>query len=153
MFLEFAKEVFISKNSGLPNYRHLEIVVEEQIAKMVPENHPVVFTWLESDLSHEAINDLLKSPMRTAQNMNPINSFGYIKYPRVDYKYFQNKKQGPSVTLSQRIIATFMNLMTVCDKRNYKHHEHHEPHEPHEPHETHEPHEPHEPHSPNDLES
>lgn len=119
MFLEFAKEVFINKNGSVPNYRHLETVVNEQIAKMVPSNHPVVFTWLESDLSHEAIGDLLKSPLRNVKDMNPINSFGWIKYPRVDYKYFQNKKRGPSMTLSQRILSTFMNLMTVCDKGNY----------------------------------
>lgn len=124
--MEFIREIFMNKNAGVPNYRHLETVVDEQIAKMVPPNQPVVFTWLESDLTHDAINDYIKSPMRTPEHLQFINSFGWIKYPRVDYKYFQNKKHGPSMTLSQRIISTFMNLMTVCDKTNYDRYEKHD---------------------------
>lgn len=109
----------------MPNYRHLEIVVNEQIAKMVAPNQPVVFTWMESDLSHEEISDLIKNPMRPVKDSSSINSFEWIKYPRVDYEYFQHKKHdnvmttNTPMTLSQRIINTFMNLLTVCDKGNY----------------------------------
>lgn len=121
VFLTFANEVFKRRWGCIPDYDRLDGIINRAILEMVPPPQPVLFTWLESDMSlrDAAISDLMRSPIRRAKDI-PSRSFGgFIIYPPVNFNYFHDRKAGLSETLSAKILSSFLNIISACDKSNY----------------------------------
>lgn len=122
VFLTFADEVFKKRwGSNSPDYDLLDHVINRAILEMDPPPQPVLFTWLESDMSsrNAAISDLLKSPIQKAKDI-PSRSIGnFIIYPPVNFNYFHDRRTGLSRTLSGRILSSFLNVMSACDTSNF----------------------------------